>query len=390
MISRPGQTLPQDAHGSNINGTGTSVTVIGAGGNIGSHLIPHLGRIPGLTRVSLVDMDRYEEVNRQSQDILPGDVGRLKVQVQGRKLRRINPALEVHTIPARVEDVPRGLLRSSLLIAAVDSRLARQTVNQIAFRLGIPWIDTGVDAAGLLVRVNVYVPGADQPCLECAWDDRDYDALEQTYPCRPNGAGEGDPEVAATNAPSSLGALAASLAVLECRKMLRGQQQHALVNRQLLIDARHHRHYVTAFTRNPRCRFDHVTWNSTGLAMRPSSITLDEFLKLVAARSEGPAAVRIQLEGQAFALRKHCLRGCQSSGERLQIADRIPSGQMKCVGCRDEMTIRGIDRFEQLHGRAVTPGDGRRRLSQLGFRTGDIVTVSVGDRITHIEFVNPL
>ena len=40
---------------------GKSVTVIGAGGNVGSHLTPHLVRTPGVGRVTLVDRDRYDE-----------------------------------------------------------------------------------------------------------------------------------------------------------------------------------------------------------------------------------------------------------------------------------------------------------------------------------------
>ena len=53
-----------------------SVTLIGAGGNIGSHLVPHLGRMPGVERITLVDRDIYEERNLFSQDILPGDIAR--------------------------------------------------------------------------------------------------------------------------------------------------------------------------------------------------------------------------------------------------------------------------------------------------------------------------
>ena len=51
-----------------------SVVVVGAG-NIGSHLIPHLGRM-GLRRVRVIDPDRYDGGNLQNQDIRRCDVGR--------------------------------------------------------------------------------------------------------------------------------------------------------------------------------------------------------------------------------------------------------------------------------------------------------------------------
>ena len=70
------------------------------------------------------------------------------------------------------------------ILAALDSRQARQVVNQAAWRLGVPWIDTGVNAAqGLLARVGVFVPGPDGPCLECGWSARTYDLIEQAHPC---------------------------------------------------------------------------------------------------------------------------------------------------------------------------------------------------------------
>jgi adenylyltransferase/sulfurtransferase len=169
----------------------------------------------GIGRVTLIDRDTYEKKNLLSQDITPQDVGRSKAAVQARRLRRINPALRVDVIVDAVQNVPLGQLRADIILACLDSRTARQYVNQAAWRLGVLWIDSGVEGRGLLARVNVYVPGPDTPCLECAWDEQDYEALEQTYPCQ----GEtGEP--APTNASSSLGALAASLQAIECQKLL--------------------------------------------------------------------------------------------------------------------------------------------------------------------------
>src|SRR6185295_12516568 len=231
------------------------IVVVGAGGNIGSHLVPHLARMPNAGHVTLIDRDVYEAKNLSSQDISPGDVGKRKVGVQARRMRRINHELQAEAIFDAVERVPLGKLKADVILACLDSRIARQHVSQFAWRLGVPLIDSGVEPTSLLARVNVYLPGPDSPCLECAWDDRDYDALEQTYPC----AGFVS-NAAATNAPSTLGALAASLQAIECQKLLSGQFESVAVSKQVLIDAAHHKHYVTAFRRNPNCRFDHEVW----------------------------------------------------------------------------------------------------------------------------------
>ncbi len=119
-------------------------------------------------------------------------------------------------------------------------------MNQAAWRLGVPWIDGAVDASGLLARVNVYVPGPESTCMECGWDDDDYDtaALEQPYPCQPGGGGP-----AATNAPASLGHITAGLMAVECQKLLAGDRESLLAGRQVMLDLRHHTHYVTTFRR---------------------------------------------------------------------------------------------------------------------------------------------
>ena len=63
-------------------------------------------------------------------------------------------------------------------------------------------------------------------------------------------------ETVATNAPSGIGSLVASRGVLELQKFLSREWNHVLVARELYIDARHHRHYVSRLIRNPDCR-DH-------------------------------------------------------------------------------------------------------------------------------------
>ena len=121
-------------------------------------------------------------------------------------------------ISAAVEAVPLGRLRADAILACVDSRAARQYLNQAARRLGVPLIDAGVQSDGWLARVSVFRSAPDCACLECGWDQTDYDAIEQTYPCHPGGE-----EPAPTNAPAHLGALAAALQVIELQRLLDGQ-----------------------------------------------------------------------------------------------------------------------------------------------------------------------
>ena len=121
------------------------------------------------------------------------------------------------------------------MLSCLDSKRARSYAHQFAWRLGMPFIDAGVSADGLLARVNVYLPGAETACMECGWTQDDYDAIEQTYPCQ---FGKADSKSSfSTNAPSSLGALAASLQAIEVAKFLGGQLEYAAVGREVVLNA---------------------------------------------------------------------------------------------------------------------------------------------------------
>ena len=162
--------------------------VVGGCGNIGSHLAPHLARNPGVGRVVLIDPDVYEPKNLPGQDIRARDVGRPKVKVQAERLLEIRPELEVVAVADRQENLPLAYFRNAIIFGALDSRLARQQLNQAAWRAGSPWIDMAVDGPGWLFRVSVYRPGLDSPCLECGWDAADYESLEHVLPCEEKAA----------------------------------------------------------------------------------------------------------------------------------------------------------------------------------------------------------
>ena len=349
---------------------GKSVVVVGAGGVIGSHLVPHLGRMCELSRVILIDRDLYEPTNLRSQAITARDLGQPKAVVQARRLRQINPALQVHAIADAVENVPLGLLRCDVILAALDSRAARRVVQRAAWRLGVPWIDSGVHGDDLLARVNVYVPRAGQPCLECAWQARDYATLDQTYPCDP--AAQSAPP---TNAPSSIGALAASLEALECQKVLSGKWEWVAVGRQVLINASAHTHFITRFGLNPACRFDHAVWNIELLNHRPAQLTLRDALACADLAGHDAPSLALGVEGMVF-LRKLTCTGCGFTRELLRLSGRLRAAERACVRCDLPMRAAGFDMAEWLRAADLAPATLARSLRSVGLRSGDVFTVS--------------
>ena len=338
-------------------------------GNIGSHLVPHVARMPEIDRVVLVDPDVYGESNRRSQAIGSADIGRAKTAVQADVVRQINPQLVVAECSQTVEEVPLGCLRGTVILACVDSREARQYLNEVARTLGMPWVDAGVEPGSWLARVNVYEPGGDAPCLECAWDQPDYDALLQRYPC------ESGADSPATGGSSSLGALAAALQAVECEKLLAGRRAEAAVGAQVLIDASSHTLYRTMMRRNPTCRLPHAgPLEITGLASSVHELTLADVLAMGSGEQGDVSSSRLSVPMHAWAGRLVCGRcGHEAAGPVLHRSSR--GSVTPCPDCDGTLTVSGFDVREGLGSETVTTTGLSDTLADLGLRDGDVVGI---------------
>jgi len=382
--------------------SGIHIVVIGAG-NIGSHLIPHLGRLEGIGRVTIVDRDAYEAANLSGQDILPADAGHPKAKVQAQRLLRINPRLKVLPIHADVEELPPGLLHGDAILAGVDNRRARQHINEVAWQLGVPWIDAAVDGSGLLARVAVYVPGEETPCLECGWSERDYAALEQVYPCdhptvraatnpaanaSADGAAPamktGGMTTAPTRAPSALGAVAAAVQVLECRALFEPCARAAASGRQIFFDLAHHQYSCAFVRRDPHCRRSpHEAWNPVPLAIdprrtRPADLLAGALPGLPGALA-GSGSWELRVNNLRWVRQVVCCR-CGTVRAALHVVRRslLDLGRT-CPRCGGRMQARGLEVAAALSANMLSTGQKRRTLHALGIRRGDIITLTCAD-----------
>ena len=342
-----------------------AVIVIGLG-NIGSHLVSLLARIPGIRYLVLIDPDSYEESNIAGQAIARSAIGVPKVEVQAARVRSITSHIEVHTIQDRIENVPAALLKGALMLTGLDSRLARQWAARLAWRLGVTFIEAAVGEQSL-IRVSVVVPGESNSCLECSWDDRVYECMAQVYPCGSR------PTTVATAAPAELGAFAGAFIATECRKLLADTPHGTpLSGEQVMIDTSTyaaHRHRVT---RNERCRFDHSTWPSIdALPLRPAENTLDD---LFDALGTDDPIVRVEQQ-HSFATRLHCTRCGQGASIGLALLRRIPEAMRTCR-CGGRMDAPGFFRTGSIRRIDACAEDLRLGLDKVGFRAGDLLSVT--------------
>lgn len=329
------------------------VVLVGCGA-IGSYLVGLLPRLSGVTHVTLVDPDIFTVANLHNQNIFGCDVGQLKTAAMARRQRAASPDMEVTALPAAVEDVPAGMLRGDLIVACVDSLGARQSINEIAWRLGIPWIDTGVLGSGKLARVNVYSPAPDASCLECAWSEADYKLLDAEYPCGAGGAAEQPSDTSA-----ALASLAGALAAIECQKMLEGDARFAAVGRQVTVDARTHRMLTTSFRRNRACRFDHAIWEIVPLRCSLQRLTVGEALAITG---------RLRVAGHRFV--RHLV--CPKCGLRLE-GLRLDRPKARCPQCGARMITPGFDGMLAELDATLPPEYMASSLAKVGFCAGDVV-----------------
>lgn len=356
------------------------VVIVGAGGNIGSHLVPHVARMASVGRMTLVDPDVYERRNLASQDIWLTDVGARKVEVQARRIRQLaGDDIDIVDLDRRVEDVPAGRLQADVILACLDSRASRQHVNQTAWRLGVPWIDSGVAPDGWLARVNVYVPALDTGCLECAWDDRDYTAIEQVYPCA------GQPSGPPTDGPSSLGALAAALQAIECRKLLEGDLARLVTGRQILVDAASHRHYVTVFPRRTSCRmWPHTPLEIARLDSGPDRLTLGALFERARADGLSPEGLALEIEGRRLTTVATC--PSPSCGRPLNLwrfGRQGAASVHRCPRCGGQVAVRGFDLAERLLAEVVPDRLLGRPVRRFGVRDGELCSLGAANGRRH-------
>lgn len=120
-------------------------------GSVGSIVAESVARI-GVTQVTLIDPDRVEEHNLDRLlHATTRDIGRLKVDLTARRLRKIATAsrIRVESLPLSVHDFAayRAALDCDILFSCVDRPVARDVLNYIANAHLVPVIEAGVAVA---------------------------------------------------------------------------------------------------------------------------------------------------------------------------------------------------------------------------------------------------
>jgi len=143
------------------------VAVIGIGG-LGCPTVVSLAAM-GVGYIRIVDRDVVEKSNLHRQHLYSyKDLGYPKVEVAARKLKELNPYIEVDPLPvcideATARDVVSGV---DLVIDGLDNITARRVINEACLEVGTPYLfSSAIQTYGV---ASLIIPGK-TACLECLY-----------------------------------------------------------------------------------------------------------------------------------------------------------------------------------------------------------------------------
>ena len=154
----------------------STVCVVGVGG-LGNPITTRLAAM-GVGKIRVVDRDVIELSNLHRQTMFnEDDVGQVKVEVAAKKLKKINPEVDIEALPISVNDytaldVVEGC---DVVVDALDSVNARYSLNKACVEKNIPFV-TGA-AVGVTGQVFTVLPKK-TACYHCLFPTLD----EETMP----------------------------------------------------------------------------------------------------------------------------------------------------------------------------------------------------------------
>ena len=153
----------------------STVCVVGVGG-LGNPITSRLAAM-GVGKLRIVDRDVIELSNLHRQTMFnEDDVGQVKVEVAAKKLKKINPEIEIEALPISINDynVIDVVEGCDVVVDALDSVNARYSLNKACVEKNIPFV-TGA-AVGVTGQVFTVLPKK-TACYNCLFPILDEDAM---------------------------------------------------------------------------------------------------------------------------------------------------------------------------------------------------------------------
>jgi adenylyltransferase/sulfurtransferase len=151
------------------------ICVVGVGG-LGNPITTRLVAM-GVGKLRVIDRDVIELSNLHRQTMFDeSDVGQVKVEVAARKLKKLNPDVEIESLPISINDYTAldAVEGCDVVIDALDSVNARYALNKACIEKNIPFV-TGA-AVGVSGQAFTILPRK-SACYSCMFPALDEDSM---------------------------------------------------------------------------------------------------------------------------------------------------------------------------------------------------------------------
>lgn len=145
-------------------------------GSVGSLVAMELARA-GVGHFLLADPDIVEYHNICRHQCGLEDVGDLKINALERKLKNINPRIEIRKFEGIVQNLPKTYLDEfcvagdTVFVGCADNRAADVYTNRISIYYDACFISIGFWERAYAGEIFYHIPGKGMPCYECALGD---------------------------------------------------------------------------------------------------------------------------------------------------------------------------------------------------------------------------
>lgn len=260
------------------------VMVVGCGA-LGNEVLKNLVLF-GVEHLVVVDFDTVEASNLSRSIFFTHEDAAhhiYKVEAVARRLREINPRVEIQTIRGDIaHDVGLGLIAAmDVAIGCVDSRYARYCLNRLCMRAGIPWVDGGIDA--LEGTCRVFMPGRN--CYACNLGPEGLSELSRRMSC----ADTIRKNEAAGRAPTTpiAASIIAAVEVQEAMKLIHQEEMErgeltSLCGKMFYYEGQHLTSRLVGFQAYDDDCPVHEHWSPTRLAPLTTTTTAAEAVQLLA------------------------------------------------------------------------------------------------------------
>lgn len=345
------------------------VLVIGAGA-LGNEIVKNLSLL-GFGNLFIADLDDIENSNL-SRSVLyrAKDNGSSKARTAARAAKDLFPEMKVQSFHGNVlYDLGLGVYRwADVVIAGLDNREARLSINRNCWKLDKPWIDGAIEQINGVARV--FIP--DGPCYECTMSETDWQLLNRRRSC--NLLTKDEMQEGKVPTTPTISSIIAGVQCQEAVKLLHGME--TIAGKGFVFNGISCDSYLVEYQRNEECYSHDTAQHIVSLSSRAGGVRVGDLL--ARARQDLGEGTVLEL-GRDILVALNC-PSCRTTERVCQSLGKVRNSAATCPGCgrrRTAVTAFTIDGSQVFLDRTF---------AEIGLPAFDIVWARNGGTLVGYEF----